>query len=199
MFIMTVMNPDPALALAFLNTTSPPGGGPDLWTAPQDVRAWLSDEGLAAHPEALAGLTLPDLRVLFDDAVRLRHALTELVEGWTAQSATPSAMALMELNRRLGRQPRRGLELASGSGGYEIRQHVARASVSELLAPIAEAGALLLAQGEPTRVRRCAAPGCPRWFLDTSKNQQRRWCAMAVCGNRAKVSAHHLRSRRASQ
>lgn len=193
------MNPDPALALAFLNTSGPPGGGPDLWTAPEDVRAWLADEGIAADPEALSDLTLPDLRVLFDDALRLRHALTDLVGGWTARSAPAPTMALMELNRRLGARPRRGLELAAGSGGFEIRQRMARASVSELLAPVAEAAAVLLAQGEPTRVRRCAAAGCTRWFLDTSKNQQRRWCSMAVCGNRAKVSAHHRRSRKGSR
>lgn len=46
------------------------------------------------------------------------------------------------------------------------------------------------------RIRRCASPRCVLLFLDVSKGGQRRWCDMATCGNRAKVSAHYARRRR---
>jgi len=145
----------------------------------------------------LAALGPPDLRRLLDDALRLRTALSELVEDWSARRPLVSGMSLLELNRRLEARPRQRLELALGPGGYEIRPRLETESVAELLAPVAEAGALLLAQEDPGRVRRCAATGCRRWFLDTSKNQRRRWCSMAVCGNRSKVAAHHRRTREA--
>ncbi len=37
------------------------------------------------------------------------------------------------------------------------------------------------------RVKRCAATDCLRFFLDTTKNRSRRWCAMEECGARAKM------------
>lgn len=45
------------------------------------------------------------------------------------------------------------------------------------------------------RVHRCANPACVLLFLDVSKARRRRWCDMAVCGNRAKAAAHYARRR----
>jgi predicted RNA-binding Zn ribbon-like protein len=47
----------------------------------------------------------------------------------------------------------------------------------------------------PDRIRRCAHPDCVLHFLDTSARGTRRWCSMAVCGNRAKAARHYARSR----
>ncbi|WP_369193120.1 CGNR zinc finger domain-containing protein [Streptomyces djakartensis] len=47
----------------------------------------------------------------------------------------------------------------------------------------------------PDRIRGCAHPSWALHFLDTSRNGTRRWCSMAVCGNRAKASRRHARSR----
>jgi predicted RNA-binding Zn ribbon-like protein len=46
-----------------------------------------------------------------------------------------------------------------------------------------------------SRVRRCGRQGCVLLFFDTSKNGTRRWCDMAVCGNRVKAAAHYERHR----
>jgi predicted RNA-binding Zn ribbon-like protein len=43
------------------------------------------------------------------------------------------------------------------------------------------------------RVRKCANPGCAILFVDTSRSGRRRWCSMAACGNKAKVSAFRRR------
>ena len=45
-------------------------------------------------------------------------------------------------------------------------------------------------------IRGCEGPVCTLLFLDRTKAHGRRWCSMAVCGNRAKAAAH--RARRAS-
>jgi predicted RNA-binding Zn ribbon-like protein len=46
----------------------------------------------------------------------------------------------------------------------------------------------LLTHGPLDRVGSC--PRCGWLFVDTSKNGRRRWCSMAVCGNREKVRRH---------
>ena len=40
------------------------------------------------------------------------------------------------------------------------------------------------------RIRVCAAESCGLLLLDTSRAGRRRWCSMALCGNRAKVRTH---------
>jgi len=40
---------------------------------------------------------------------------------------------------------------------------------------------------------RCQNPACVLWFFDTTRNGTRRWCSMAVCGNRAKARRHYDR------
>ena len=43
------------------------------------------------------------------------------------------------------------------------------------------------------RVRNCANPDCPFWFLDTTRSGTRCWCSMTVCGNRLKARRHYRR------
>jgi predicted RNA-binding Zn ribbon-like protein len=55
---------------------------------------------------------------------------------------------------------------------------------------------LRLVAVDPRRIKRCAAhPQCILHFHDTSKNNTRRWCSMAACGNRAKAARHYARSK----
>lgn len=61
--------------------------------------------------------------------------------------------------------------------------------------PVARSLAELLTSDELPRVRECAADNCAWLFIDTSKNRSRRWCDMAVCGNRAKARRHYARAR----
>jgi predicted RNA-binding Zn ribbon-like protein len=60
---------------------------------------------------------------------------------------------------------------------------------------IARSAADLLTSLELGRVRICASDDCQWLFLDTSKNQSRRWCDMKVCGNRAKARRHQDRKK----
>ena len=43
------------------------------------------------------------------------------------------------------------------------------------------------------RIRVCGNPLCRWLFVDRSRNRSRRWCEMAVCGNRVKVGRHRHR------
>ena len=62
-----------------------------------------------------------------------------------------------------------------------------------LLQPvISSAGELLLSE-DLAHIKEC--PGCGWLFLDTSKNQSRRWCSMNTCGARDKMRRYHQRQR----
>jgi predicted RNA-binding Zn ribbon-like protein len=45
-----------------------------------------------------------------------------------------------------------------------------------------------------SHVKACEGPACTLLFLDKTRRHTRRWCSMAVCGNRAKQSAHRTRA-----
>jgi predicted RNA-binding Zn ribbon-like protein len=69
-------------------------------------------------------------------------------------------------------------------------------SPGELLQPIAAAAADLICHQDFRLIRACAGSGCTLLFLDRTKAHARRWCSMAVCGNRAKAAAHRARRAR---
>ena len=58
---------------------------------------------------------------------------------------------------------------------------------------VARAAGALLAAPELETVGRCPGQDCGWLFLDP--RGRRRWCTMAVCGNRAKARRHALRAR----
>jgi predicted RNA-binding Zn ribbon-like protein len=80
-------------------------------------------------------------------------------------------------------------ELISQKGSWSL-QFVARESgLDWLLAALARSAAELLVEGPRAPIRRCANPACRLFFYDDSRTHRRRWCSMAVCGNRHKVAA----------
>jgi predicted RNA-binding Zn ribbon-like protein len=60
------------------------------------------------------------------------------------------------------------------------------------LLAVADAAAQLLTEGPLDAVHACPGNDCGWLFLDP--RNRRRWCSMAVCGNRAKARAHARRS-----
>jgi predicted RNA-binding Zn ribbon-like protein len=79
-------------------------------------------------------------------------------------------------------------QLALHDGIYRFERRHMLDDPGVALVPIARDIARLLATpGAP--VRKCADEGCVRHFYDDSRTGRRRWCEMAICGNRAKASA----------
>lgn len=58
--------------------------------------------------------------------------------------------------------------------------------VEALLGPITLSALTLLTQQDLSRIKQCQGEHCGWLFFDTTKNKNRRWCEMEVCGNRAK-------------
>ena len=62
-----------------------------------------------------------------------------------------------------------------------------------LLSPIAEEIARFISSADFRYVKACQGDHCILFFLDQTRRHARRWCSMAVCGNRAKQEAHLAR------
>jgi predicted RNA-binding Zn ribbon-like protein len=79
-------------------------------------------------------------------------------------------------------------ELVHDNGNWKLEFVAREGGLDWLLAAIARSGAEILVEGAKARIRRCANPGCELFFCDKSRTHRRRWCSMAICGNRQKVA-----------
>jgi predicted RNA-binding Zn ribbon-like protein len=66
-------------------------------------------------------------------------------------------------------------------------------SPESLLLPIGEALANFVCEEDFARVKACEGHSCTLVFADRTRRRARRWCSMAICGNRAKQAAHRNR------
>jgi predicted RNA-binding Zn ribbon-like protein len=64
------------------------------------------------------------------------------------------------------------------------------------LQPVVWSASRLLTSPDIARVKTCTNEDCGWLFLDTSRKHNRKWCEMAVCGNRAKARRFYQRSKR---
>ncbi len=80
-------------------------------------------------------------------------------------------------------------ELVGQAGVWKIEFVAREGGLDWLLAAVARSGAEIIAEGPRARLRLCANPHCGLFFYDNSRTSRRRWCSMAVCGNRSKVAA----------
>ncbi|MBS6435579.1 MULTISPECIES: CGNR zinc finger domain-containing protein [Pantoea] len=169
------------LALDFLNTVAQVDGEPhDFFQRDEDVARWLEAAGCLSgtgQAKARAGTLLTAAR-------QLRAVILQAVERKKREEAWQPE----ELNRFL-RSASSHLELALNRDGQpEYRRVYAAATPEQQLGPVAEQAADLLVNGDFSLVRECEHPDCTLWFYDRTKAHRRRWCSMALCGNRAKAA-----------
>lgn len=85
--------------------------------------------------------------------------------------------------------------LECNSEGNFVLTRTARGEViASLLGPVVEAVAQLLVDGDFALVKQCEHPDCILWFYDRTKAHKRRWCSMALCGNRYKAAQFRKRN-----
>jgi predicted RNA-binding Zn ribbon-like protein len=80
-------------------------------------------------------------------------------------------------------------ELVSANGGWKLEFVARESGLDWLLAAVARSAAEIIVEGAQAHVRICANPLCGLFFSDHSRTRRRRWCSMAVCGNRNKVAS----------
>ncbi|MEN0036847.1 MAG: CGNR zinc finger domain-containing protein [Cellvibrio sp.] len=79
-------------------------------------------------------------------------------------------------------------------GNWNLVRTANGETAKALLGPVAEAVAQLLVEGNFELVKQCEHPDCILWFYDRTKAHKRRWCSMALCGNRYKAAQFRKRS-----
>ncbi len=79
-------------------------------------------------------------------------------------------------------------ELVGQDGLWKIEFVAREGGLDWLLAAVARSAAELIAEGARARLRLCANVHCGLLFYDNSRTRRRRWCSMALCGNRSKVA-----------
>jgi predicted RNA-binding Zn ribbon-like protein len=80
-------------------------------------------------------------------------------------------------------------ELVGLDSTWKIEFVAREGGLDWLLAAVARSSAEIIAEGAHARLRLCANPQCGLFFYDDSRTRRRRWCSMALCGNRSKVAA----------
>jgi predicted RNA-binding Zn ribbon-like protein len=208
--------PDPLfvgdhLAVDFLNTVVELQGEVIEWLrSGADLVQWLDRAG-AIGPDVIGRFRSDrdPLRVL-DSAAEQARALREWLRSFLERNErTPLERAaltdLEPLNRLLARDDAYYQVGAQANGDVEgefrdvpaqrFRLHRKRrwTAPEQLLQPVAEAIGDLICHGHFRLIRTCEGPGCTLMFYDRTKAHARRWCSMAVCGNRAKAAAHRAR------
>jgi predicted RNA-binding Zn ribbon-like protein len=149
---------------------------------PQDLATWLMAAGLADEPPAASRQDLAHARTL-------REAIYQTIKRRTA-SRPPGPGDLAIINTWAGQPPPR-IWLEADDGQLRARRDAATATA--LVADVARDAVDLLGGPLADRIRECDAQDCALLFLDTSRAGRRRWCSMAACGARAKMTAYRAR------
>jgi predicted RNA-binding Zn ribbon-like protein len=176
------------------------GGGVEYLREPADLADWLRAAGhgnVAAGSDALGfdslGSDVLGSDVLGSDALAQVRELREAIDAGvraavTGQPFPPAALTV--LNHWLTATAVGPPQLRLSGGVAELSSADGPRTVRRVLAEIAADAAELLGTGQRSRLRICPGPGCGGRFADDSPAGRRRWCSMAVCGNRNKAAAH---------
>ena len=131
-----------------------------------------------------------------EDAIQMREAMYQVFWAIMNKKAVPPP-ALLMVNQYIQRAAQHA-QLVWVNDHLEWRFDEAREDFDAPIWPIARSAADLLGSEQLGLVRACAADTCQWLFLDTSKNHQRRWCDMKLCGNRAKFQRFYDRQKSSS-
>jgi predicted RNA-binding Zn ribbon-like protein len=147
---------------------------------PADLAEWLGQrfdrvEGAATDRE------LRDAEGLADAIARVAIARTREV------SASPEDIDIINLYAAMP-------DVSPSLTGGRRQAGAGTVRVGQALASVARDAVDLFGERGAGRIRFCAADDCTMVFYDESRSNNRRWCSMQRCGNRAKVRAHRERA-----
>jgi predicted RNA-binding Zn ribbon-like protein len=190
-----------AIGLDFVNSIATPLNTVIDWIDDGDgLLSWLDQARLVPSDalEALRVRALPgELDKVADQARSLREWFRGFVRSHMGRPLTAGDLRqLKPLNRLLERDEAFSQIVPDRAGdGVPLALRTMRRwrSPESLLLPIGDAVAQFACTVDFSQVKACEGHPCSLMFVDKTRGQARRWCSMAVCGNRAKQSAHRNR------
>jgi predicted RNA-binding Zn ribbon-like protein len=161
--------------------------------SPDALFEWL-DRNVTSPPKGLRQQRdWKDAAGLHAAAISLRESIYDILTRRMLGVEPPSA-SLAYFNKCLS-EPGAGASIRFDGGA--LGWSFAKPTNDALLRPIVLSAAELMTGVRASKVRQCQDDnGCGWLFVDESRAQNRRWCSMGDCGNRAKAHRHYERTRR---
>ena len=189
--------------LDFLNSIATPVDTPIDWIdSGEGLLQWLAQAGLVP-PDALKTIQAQALPGELDKVAAQARDLREWFRGFVRKHkghslALENLVELEPLNRLLERDEMFNRIVLQPEKKLLALQTTRRwRSPEALLLPIGEALARFVCAEDFSHVKACEGPACTLLFADHTRGRARRWCSMAICGNRAKQAAHRERQKAA--
>ena len=190
-----------SLGLDFLNSIATPVDKPIDWLDSGDgLLKWLAQAKLVpvdALDELKARAMPGELDKVADQARALREWFRGFVHKHMGRPLASKALQeLVPLNRLLERDEafsQISRQRHDDGDRLDLRMMRRWRSPESLLLPIGEALAKFVCEEDFANVKACKGHSCTLVFADRTRRRARRWCSMAICGNRAKQAAHRTR------
>ena len=178
------------LAIDFANIPSYPGN-PRQHLSWEELIAFLQASQIVSAERgssllALSGSDPDAAQRLLSRSVRLRDVLRRAF-GATVRKEEVARDWAEPINQIL-RITEGHDELVFEANSWRMEFRAREGGLDWLLAAIARSAAEIIVEGAQARLRICGNPGCGLFFSDNSRTHRRRWCSMAICGNRHKVA-----------
>ncbi len=172
------------LSLSFAGTVSNRASVPlERLASPAALEAWFRATAIVTGPVTVSPRA-------FATALGLREAIARTAAAIVA-GAKPARDDIALIN---GAARKSSARVALDPDDLTVVDAV-RDPVAAALGTIARDAIELFGNaGERARLRSCGLASCGSIFLTPAGRRERRWCSMARCGNRAKVSAHRKRT-----
>ena len=196
-------------ALDFLNTVAKPADIEYEWLdSTGHLLGWLQQSGLVSDEEVKKFCQTSWLDAHSEQARQareLRDWFRGFVENYAGKPLEVSALSALDpINKILSsndcyfqiqtqNRPKDEAGKKPADGLFNLTKIRRWQKTEDLLLPIAEAIADLVCHVDWSLIKQCGGPTCTLWFVDVSKNRKRRWCTMAICGNRAKAAKHRAK------
>jgi predicted RNA-binding Zn ribbon-like protein len=190
-----------APGLDFLNSVATPADTTIDWIdGGEGLLSWLEQAQLVPA-DVLRRIRKQARPGALDAIAAQARGLREWFRGFVLKhKGRPLALGdlpeLQPLNRLLGRDEayyRIALTPSGRPAPLQLQVERHWHSPEALLLPIGETLARLLCTEDFSNVRSCPGPACTLIFADHTRGHVRRWCSMAICGNRVKQAAHRKR------
>jgi len=190
-----------ALALDFLNSIATPADTAIDWIADgEGYLSWLDQARLVSRD------VLREMRTRapgeLDRVADQARSLREWFRGFVCQHKgcplTAKALAELEPLNRLLERDESFSRIAARPGKqvpFELQTVRRWRKPDALLLPVGEVLARLVCTEDFSNVKACEGRACTLLFADHTRGNARRWCSMAICGNRAKQTAYRNRLR----